>query len=211
MFLPWLSVLAGRHDGGVPACRDGSGAGASVIGAICCDQADALAIWDLVKEVGQYGRVADPAADDADGPVLQRVRVDPEVNLAPVTRLRRPVFIGQPPAIAFGIHTHTADQQVQCARRRTIWDLDVQGLLAVAKCAEVRHRPIQPSKIKQTCHHPGRLPRRHREQRLQRQSGLDRGIREDGSRPRFPFGAAIHCVCGSNQTARDPLVASAAL
>ncbi len=51
------------------------------------------------------------------------------------------------------------------------------------KGAEVRHRPIQSGQVKQTCHHPGGLPQRQPEERLQRQAGLDRGIGEDRLTP----------------------------
>lgn len=108
-------------------------AGARVVGSICGDYADALAVCDLVQQVGQYGRVADPASGDLDGPDFQRFRIDPVVSLAPVPRLRRPVFLGQPLAIALSLHTGAVDQQVQGAGAGAIGDVDDQGLLAAAK------------------------------------------------------------------------------
>lgn len=76
MFFLRLYVLSGRDDGSSPACRDGGVAGAIVIGTICGDHPDALAICDLVQQVGRSGRVADIAAGDLDGPDFQRCRVD---------------------------------------------------------------------------------------------------------------------------------------
>lgn len=52
MFFPRLYVLAERDDVGGLACRDGGVAGASVMGAICGDHDEALAVCDLVQHVG---------------------------------------------------------------------------------------------------------------------------------------------------------------
>ena len=89
--------------------------GAGVVGTIGCDHADELASRDLVQQVGQHGRIADPAAGDLNGPDFQRLRIDPEVDLAPVPWLGRPMFPGQPLAIAFGFHACAVDQEMQRA------------------------------------------------------------------------------------------------
>jgi hypothetical protein len=180
VFLPRLAVLAGWDDSRCPARRDGSVAGSSVIGPDCDDHAEELISRDLVKQIGQHGRIADPATGDLDGPYFQRNRINPEVNFAPVARLRRAVFFGQPLAIAFGVNARAVDRHVQGVGAGTTGDVENQGLLAAAKSSEVQYRPLKSGKIEQTCHHPGRLPQRHPEERLQRQAGLDRGNGKDG-------------------------------
>lgn len=100
VLLPGLAVFAGRNGGNRPMCRDGRVTGAGVVGAIRCDDADGLIARDLVQQVGQHGRIADPAAGYLDRPELHCLRIDAEVNLAPVPWLGGPVFPGQPLAIA---------------------------------------------------------------------------------------------------------------
>jgi hypothetical protein len=88
------------------------------------------------------------------------------------------MFLGQPLTIAFGFHAGAVDQQVQGTSAGPVGDVDGQGLLATAKRAEVRHRTVEPGKLKQARHHPGGLPKRQAEERLQRQTRLDRGVGE---------------------------------
>jgi hypothetical protein len=71
--LPFLR--GARDDRCGPARRDGGVAGAGVVGAVGCDHADGLIARDLVQQVGQHGRIADPTARDLDGPDFQCFRV----------------------------------------------------------------------------------------------------------------------------------------
>ncbi len=130
-------------------------AGAGVVGR---DPIDGLIGRDVVQQVKQHGRIADPASGDLDRPEFQRLCVDPEVNLAPVAWLGRPTLPSQPITIAFGFHTGAVDQEVQGTRAGSVRDVDGQSVLATAKGAEVRHRPVQPGKLRQARHHAGRLP-----------------------------------------------------
>jgi hypothetical protein len=158
-------------------------AGAHAVGSICGDDADELPVCHLVQQVGQRERVADPTARDLNEPDFLRFRVDPEVNLAPLPLLRRPVLIGQPFAIAFDVHAVAVDQQVQGTFAGTIGDVDSQGPLATAMGDEVRHRPIQSGQLQQALHPPGQLPQRQSKERLQRQARLDCGIGKDWRTP----------------------------
>lgn len=40
-------------------------------------------MWDFCQSLGQHGGVPNGVAGDFDGPYLQRLRIDPEVHLAP--------------------------------------------------------------------------------------------------------------------------------
>ena len=57
--------------------------------------------------------ITDPAAGHFDRPDFQRVRIDPVVNLAPLARLRRPVFLNKPFTFPLGFDPGAVDQQVQ--------------------------------------------------------------------------------------------------
>lgn len=46
-----------------------------------------MAVCDQVQQVGRYGRVADPAAGDLDGPDFQGFGINPQVNQALLPRL----------------------------------------------------------------------------------------------------------------------------
>ena len=65
---------------------------------------------------------------------------------------------------------------MQRALRPAVGDVDGQGLLAAAQRAEVRHRPVETSEAQQALDEPGRLPERHAEQNLHRQTRLNGGI-----------------------------------
>lgn len=78
----------------------------------------------------------------------------PRVGLAPVARLRRAVFPGQPLAVACHLHPGAVDQQVQATRAGAARDLGGQGLPAAARGAEARHRPARPGQIRQAGDHP---------------------------------------------------------
>ena len=115
VFLPRLAVPAGRDDRRCPARRDGGVTGPRIIGPIGGDHAQGLIARDLVQQVGHNWRIADPAARDLDGPDFQRLSINPDVDLAPVSRLRRAVSLGQPLAIALDLHASAVGQQVQSA------------------------------------------------------------------------------------------------
>ena len=99
--LPRLAVPAGQDDRRGRLWCNGDVAGTGVMGTVSGATADGPVVRDPVQEVRQQGSVTDPAAGDLDGPDVQRFGIDPEVDLAPVTRLGRAVFPGQPLAIAF--------------------------------------------------------------------------------------------------------------
>jgi len=57
--------------------------GPGVIGAVGGHLADRLLRWDLRQEFRQHRAVADPASRDLDGPDLEGLRIDAEMDLAP--------------------------------------------------------------------------------------------------------------------------------
>ena len=81
--LPWLCILAGRDDCGSPAIGDGIMALSGVVGAVGCDTGDVLISGDLGQQFGQHGGIPNVAAGDLDGPNLQCLLVDPEMDFAP--------------------------------------------------------------------------------------------------------------------------------
>ena len=99
-----------------------------------------------------------------------------DVDLAPDTPLRAAMLAGVPLAFALDLDPGAVDQQVQRALRTAIGNVDLQALLTAAEGAEVRHRPVQVDQVQQALNEPGRLAKRHAEQHLHGQAGLDRGI-----------------------------------
>jgi len=99
----------------------------------------------------------------------------------PCLRLRRAnsppdclLTLLSPLPFALDLDPCAVDQQVQRSLRSAIRNVDLQGLLAAAQGAEVRHSPVQVDQVQQALDEPCRLPERHAEQDLHRQAGLDR-------------------------------------
>ena len=143
ILFPGSVVAAGRNDCDGVSCGDGFMTGPRVISAVCTDLADGLVIGDLLQHLGQHGRIDDSRSGHFDGADFQRFCINSKVNLAPLTRLRWPVFLGAPFAIAFRFDPCAVDQQVQGTGALAIGNSKVQPFLTAAERAEVRHRPIQ--------------------------------------------------------------------
>ena len=56
--------------------------------------------------------IADPAAGDLDGPYLQRVSIDTQMDFAPLAWLRWAMFLGEPLAFTLGLDPGAVDQEV---------------------------------------------------------------------------------------------------
>ena len=72
----------------------------------------------------------DTDAGHLNHPDLQRIRIIPEMNLAPLARLGMSVFLGKPLLFTLGFDSGAINQQMQRARALPIRDGDVQTLLA---------------------------------------------------------------------------------
>jgi len=79
---------------------------------------------------------------------------------------------------ALCLDPRAVNQKVQRASPTTILQVYVQRLLTAAKGVEIRHLPAQPHQFQQILNKACRLPKRHPEQHLQCQPGLDRGVTE---------------------------------
>ena len=71
-----------------------------------------------------------------------------------------PCLRALPLAFAFDLDAGAVDQEVERALRAAIGDVDLQGLLATAKGAEVGHRPVQADQPQQALDRSGRLAER---------------------------------------------------
>ena len=116
-WLPGLSVLAGRNDRGSVTGGDGVMAFAGVKGAIGGDASDLLIGRDLVQQLGQHRRVAHVAARELGRPDLQRLLVDPDVDLAPDAPFGASVLARTPLAFTLDLDAGAVDQEVQRALR----------------------------------------------------------------------------------------------
>lgn len=142
VFQPWPRVLARRYNGAGGACRDSGEAAPCVIVTVSTDLADRPVIENLVQQFRQHERVTDPAYSHSDGPDVQRIPIDPRMNLAPLARLVCPMFLSEPVPFALAFDPGAVDQEVQGAGAMAIGDGDVQTLLKAAERAEVRQVPV---------------------------------------------------------------------
>ncbi|GAA5063992.1 hypothetical protein GCM10023209_00090 [Roseibacterium beibuensis] len=92
---------------------DGVMALARVVCPVCGDPADLHIRGDLVKKLGQHGRIPDVAAGDFYGADLQRLFVDADVDLAPDAPFRAAMLAGVPIAFTLCLDAGAVDQQVQ--------------------------------------------------------------------------------------------------
>ena len=169
---------------------DGIMAFSGIIGPIGGDAANLFVRRDLAEQIGQDRRVADMACGDLDGPDLQRLRVDSEVDLAPDAPFAAAMLARVPVSFALHLDPCAVDQKVQRALRAAVGDVHRQGLLAPGQRAEAvilpveglpdeGHRPDQPSaagsrrtRLAMVARTSGAtwldLPERHAEQHLHR-------------------------------------------
>jgi hypothetical protein len=95
-------------------------------------------------------------------------------------------------------------QQVQGPIGAAIRDLDGQRFLPPAQRRAIRHSPVQVGQLQQASHHSRRLPEWQIEQNLDRQTELDRGIREHRRATGPPSGGASQVISFPNQISRAP-------
>ena len=145
------------------------------------------------------------APGDLDRPDLQRLLVDPEVDLAPDPSLGAAMLAGMP--LTFKLDPRAVHQQVQRPFGAAIRDVHGQGLLAPGQGAEVEHRPVETDQPQQALDEPGRLSQGHAEQDLHRKTGLGRGV----AVTLLPVGTASQLISGSNQIVSEPRRLSASL
>ena len=113
--LPWFSVLARWDDGSGATIRNGIMTLARVIGAVCGDAAYLLFGWDLIEQFRQHEGVANTTAGELDGTDLQRLLIDPEVDLSPDPPFGTAVLAGIPLPFALDLDAGAVDQQMQRA------------------------------------------------------------------------------------------------
>ena len=149
--------------------------------------ADPIVWGNPVQKIGQDGAVAIAAGGELDGSDVGRGCIHREMHLAPLASTLDTVLAGLPFTVAQELDPGAVHQQIQRPRSATIGDLNLQGLLPAAEGRIVRHGPVQPRQAQEARDHPGGLPQRELEQHLDRETELDRRVREDRRTPRVPF------------------------
>jgi hypothetical protein len=134
--------FARQYDRGSTTGGDGIVALAGVERTVCSDAADLLIWRDLIEQLGQHRRVTNIAGGELGGPDFQCLFINSDVALAPDTPLRVTMLAGIPLAFALDLDACAVDQQVQRTACSTVGNVYLQGLLATAQGAEVRHRPV---------------------------------------------------------------------
>ena len=148
---PVASVLARRDHRHRLAFGDGVQAVPRVVGAIGTDAFDGLVGGNLGQQLEQHRRISDGIAGHLDGAYLQRLCVDAQVDLAPLTPVLGTMLFAFALAFAKELHACAVHQQLQRRLARLVAQLDLQGLLASADRAEVRYRPVQLGQSQQAC------------------------------------------------------------
>ncbi len=132
---PRSCVLAGRYDRTGVARGDSHVARTRVISAFGTELANRLLRWDLIAKLGQHWRITNPATSDFNCPDHQRIGINPMVDLAPLPRLGRSVFLGKPFSFTLGFDPSAINQQVKRVLAGLIWDGDIQTFFGGAiKC-----------------------------------------------------------------------------
>lgn len=177
---PGLCVPAGGNDGRRLSTGDGFVTGLGVIGAIGADRVHGLPSRDLGEQLWQHGRIADGVVGDLDGSDLQRLRVDAQLDFAPLTPVLSSMLLHFPFPFTQHLHARAVDQQVQPASVGTCRDGHAQGLLAPAQGAAIGYWPIEPGEPQQALGQPSGLAQPKAEHALEREAELDCGVTEDG-------------------------------
>jgi len=147
--LPWLGVLARWDDSVGTTIGDRVGALARVVGAICRHATNLLILRNLAEKVRQHRRVADMASGDLDGSDLQRLLVDPEVDLAPDPPFGAAMLAYVPLAFALDLDAGAVDQQVQRPLGAAIRDVygsvfwRRDSVLKLGTVTDAKGRPIR--------------------------------------------------------------------
>ena len=131
---------------------------ARIVGPVRSHAAKLLIGRDLAEQVGQHRGIANTTAGDFDRTDLKCFLIYSDMYLAPEPSLGAAMLARVPLPFTLSFDARTIDQQVQWPCRTLVGDGDGQGSLSPAQSAEVRDRPVQPDKLQQTGHKPGRLP-----------------------------------------------------
>lgn len=144
IFLPWLGVLpGGNHRCGL-AHGNRFMAAFGVIGPISTHRSNPFRRSYLAQRLGQHRRIPHRVGGHFNRPDFQRLRIDPQVHLAPLAAVLRAMFFRFPLAFAQHLDTGTANQQVQPRLGRTTRNDNLQMLLPPADRTGVKCWPIQP-------------------------------------------------------------------
>lgn len=103
---------------------------------------------------------------DLDGANLHRVRVDPEMDLAPLAPPGGAVLASAPIAHTGCLDAGAVDQQMQRPRAWAVGDLDDAPARASAERTKVRDRPVQTCQPEEVFDYPSRLPQAKTKERV---------------------------------------------
>ena len=108
----FLGILAHRNDRLGLAQRNRLVTGLGVVGAVAANRQQRFVWIDLPEQAGQYRRIAHRVGRDLDRPDLQRLRVDSDVQPAPLAPVLGAVLLPLPLAFAHHLQAGAVDQQV---------------------------------------------------------------------------------------------------
>ena len=162
-----------------------------VVGTVPTDAGNRLIGWYLLQQLEQHGRIAHAVVGHLDGPDLQRVGINTQVQLAPLAPVLGPVLLAFPFAFAKERNAGAVHQQFQCGGTGSVGQLYLQSLLASAHGAVVGHPPVQACQMQQAFNHAQALTQGQTEQALDAQTELDGCVGEDVLAPAFAAGWGV--------------------
>lgn len=159
-----------------------------VVRPVPADAADGFIRRYLPEQLGQHGRIAHAVVGDFDGPNLQRLGIDGQMDIAPLTPVLGAVFLAFPFPFAQKLDAGAVDQQIQRRAAGPVRQLHLESLLATADGAEVWHRPVQTRQAQQALDQAQTLAQRQIKQAFDAQAKLNGRFAEGALATAFAVG-----------------------
>lgn len=140
--LPRLAVLARRNYGLHTSFCNRLVACTGVIGTIGADAGNGLFGRYLRQQLWQHGRISHRVVRHFNSPNLHRVRINAQVQGAPLPAVLSPVFLALPLPLAQEFDARAVHQQIE-RTASAVGQLHFQRLLEPTLGAEVGHLPVQ--------------------------------------------------------------------
>ena len=208
---PRPCILARWNDGLCAALGNGCMACLGVVSAVATHAANRFVRRYLAQQLRQHGRITHAVVGHLNGPNLQRLGVNAQTHLAPLTPIVSSMLLAFPFAFAQELDAGAGHQQVQRRGVGSVGQLDTEVFLAPAHGAEVWHLPIQAGQTQQAFYQPQALAQGQAKQAFDAQAELDGGIGKRGLASTLAGRRGIPLHPLSSQTVNEPLPLSEAL
>ena len=177
--LPGLPVTTWRNNDVSAPCVSGLIDAPCIVGAVTAEAGERFIGAELGEQSFDLRCIALTVVGHFDRTDVQGLGINRQMSLAPGATVLGAVFLDLPLALAGELDAGAIDQQMQRACLTTNGNPDRHRGLPAAHSAETGDRPVQAQEPHETTNQPSCLAQRELEQDLQRQNGLNQGIRVD--------------------------------